>query len=154
MIDDFAKALDAELAGFDIGVVDDGNFATGICEEFDDGFSGEFSALKVIGGDVAFDAGIGAGVFDVVGEDRDSGLIGFANGGADGFGVTGVEYDGGGALNDEVLNLCRLLVDILITGNDDEGVAAFFGFGLHGIGDDAEEGVGECEGGVADAALV
>lgn len=148
-INDFTEPLHSQLAGFDIRVINDSDFATGFSEHADQGFTGQLSALQVVCGDVADDGAIRAIVSDVVGEDRNAGFVGFANGGADAFGVAGVEHNGGNALSDKVFDLCGLFVDILFAVDEDNIIAQFGGFGCHGISDDAKEGIGECECGEA-----
>ena len=93
-VNDFAKTFDAQLARFHVRVVDDGHFAAGFTKQFQHGFCSQLSALQVVCGDMANDSSVAAVVLNVIGENRNTGLVGFANGSANAFGVAGVEDNG------------------------------------------------------------
>ena len=132
-LDDFFEAGDAHDAGFGGFVIEDGDFAAGSIEGFNHGFTGEAAALVIVGRDVGDDFDAGSLAFDVEGEDRDAGVVGVCDDGADRLGVAGIDGDGVDLLDDEVFDLVGLLGGVLVAGEEDDLETVLGGFFGHDV---------------------
>ena len=139
----FGEALNSQLAGFYIRIMQHRHFTAGLAQQFDHRFASQFTALIIVCCDVADHFAFRPIVLDVVGEDRNASLVGFANGGSDCPRIARVQNYGRHALHDEVFHLRSLAIDILIARNNDHVVSTFCTFLCHGVGDDFEERIGQ-----------
>ena len=103
-------------------------------------------ALIVVRRDMTFHTAFGAVVLDIVGKDRNPGIVGFADRRPHGFGIARIEDNCRHTFDDEVFNLSSLPIDVLITGDNHDFVAVLLRFFRHGVSNDLKKGIGKCEG--------